>query len=236
MLLPSLYMATLERGVPGRGSVLHAELSCLCGASCPCAHLDYLPEPASRLAGRLVHYHPAGLHVQPVYLCGPATCPPVRPRHSPACTSIPLALFACLRAGRLARHHALPHHALPFSSPHTCLRLPACTPCAHPACLPALRRCCAHAPLQLLAYKCWRKDPKLRPSFADITAHLTTMMRNSSWAAASDSKDDMDAHLAHIARAMDAHGLQGCAPVGSRGASGEGGAEEGAEEVQQGHT
>jgi len=46
-----------------------------------------------------------------------------------------------------------------------------------------------------LAYKCWRKDPKLRPSFAEITAHLTLMMQNSAWGAAGDSRDNMEKNL-----------------------------------------
>lgn len=41
--------------------------------------------------------------------------------------------------------------------------------------------------LQSLAYKCWRKDPKLRPSFAEITAYLQTMVPDKGWQVAGDS-------------------------------------------------
>ncbi|GFH26300.1 protein kinase domain-containing protein [Haematococcus lacustris] len=32
-----------------------------------------------------------------------------------------------------------------------------------------------------LAYKCWRKDPKLRPAFSDITAYLLQMIGEREW-------------------------------------------------------
>lgn len=35
--------------------------------------------------------------------------------------------------------------------------------------------------LQSLAYKCWRRDPKTRPSFAEITATLCSQLTDSDW-------------------------------------------------------
>lgn len=61
---------------------------------------------------------------------------------------------------------------------------------------------------QSLAYKCWRKDPKLRPSFAEITAHLTSHLMaqaGSTWAPAGDSYENMTLNMSQNLESM---GLQ----------------------------
>lgn len=56
--------------------------------------------------------------------------------------------------------------------------------------------------LQSLAYKCWRKDPKLRPSFAEITAHLGQVRRDAAWRAAGDSQENMNKKLSQSLESM----------------------------------
>ncbi len=46
---------------------------------------------------------------------------------------------------------------------------------------PALHRACRCRCLQALAYKCWRKDPKARPSFGDISQALLAMLPDKDW-------------------------------------------------------
>lgn len=50
-------------------------------------------------------------------------------------------------------------------------------------------RCAALFPVQALAAKCWRKDPKTRPSFKDVTTYLMTMLSENcrGWKAVDDS-------------------------------------------------
>ena len=60
-------------------------------------------------------------------------------------------------------------------------------------------------PLQSLAYKCWRKDPKLRPSFGEITAHLGQVLRNAAWGAAGDSQENMNENLGQTLESMGLH-------------------------------
>lgn len=38
-----------------------------------------------------------------------------------------------------------------------------------------------------LAYKCWRKDPKMRPSFTEVTAGLTQMIDDKNWLPVGDA-------------------------------------------------
>jgi len=58
-----------------------------------------------------------------------------------------------------------------------------------------------------LAYKCWRKDPKLRPSFAEITAYLTLMAQSSStWVAAGDSHKNVYLNMEHDIKGMGSTG------------------------------